>query len=67
MECWVLLVRVNSCDERVQGVFFGVVGGNAQRELSVVVGYKVGCSGRLPVCLVRWNLPRSDDARASGC
>jgi hypothetical protein len=35
VECRVLLVRVNSCDERVQGVSFGVVGGYAQRELAL--------------------------------
>ena len=49
VECRVLLVRVSSCDRRVQKVFFGVVGGNAQRSWQVLVE----CCSRLPrVCLV---------------
>jgi hypothetical protein len=46
VECRVLLVRAGSCDERVQGVLFGVVGGNAQSVGKVVVSRSVCLSGR---------------------
>jgi hypothetical protein len=41
VECRVLLVRAGSCDERVQGVLFGVVGVNAQSVGKVVVSRSV--------------------------
>jgi hypothetical protein len=65
----VLLVRVSSCDERLQGVFSGVVGENAQRELEVVVGcsvaagYRSVLSGGISPGLMMHGLLAAEDLR----